>query len=130
MTNREGEVEPLEERLKVREVPGSRQCWFYLAATDSCRIYDNRPEQCRRQNCWGDPARPPAEAQLFNRQHLFAEVPEVWDLIREHQERCDYRQVARALTGLAADREKASGPCSRRCIFTIIYASCSSATGS
>jgi len=108
-TNREGQVEPLkEERLKVREVPGSRQCWFYLAATDSCRIYDNRPEQCRRQNCWGDPARPPAVAQLLNRKHLFAGVPEIWDLIKEHQERCDYGKVTRALAELAAGREEAS----------------------
>ncbi len=108
VTNREGEVEPLpEERLKVREIPGSRQCWFYLAATDSCRIYDDRPEQCRRQNCWGDPARPPALAQLLTRKQLFAGVPEVWDLISEHQERCDYGKVARALTDLAAGREEA-----------------------
>jgi Fe-S-cluster containining protein len=109
VTNREGEVEPLkEERLKVREVPGSRQCWFYLAATDSCRIYDDRPEQCRRQNCWGDPARPPAVAQLLNRQQLLAGVPEVWALITEHQERCDLGKVARALTELDAGREEAS----------------------
>jgi Fe-S-cluster containining protein len=108
-TNREGEVEPLaDERLKVRELPGSRQCWFFLAANNSCRIYEHRPEQCRRQNCWGEPPRPPAVAQLLNRQHLFAEVPEVWALITEHQERCDYGKVARALAELNAGREEAS----------------------
>ncbi len=111
VTNREGEVEPLpDERLKIREVPGSRQCWFYLAATDSCRISADRPEQCRRQNCWSDPARPPAAAQLLTRKHLFAGVPEIWDLIREHQERCDYAKVSRALADLGASREEAGEP--------------------
>lgn len=108
VTSREGEVITLpEERLKVREVPGSRQCWFYLAATHTCRIYDQRPEQCRRQHCWGDPPRPPAAAQLLSRRHLFAEVPEVWELIREHQERCNYAAVAQALANLGAGKEEA-----------------------
>jgi Fe-S-cluster containining protein len=109
VSNREGEVEPLvEERLKVREVPGSRQCWFYLAANDSCRIYEDRPEQCRRQKCWTESPRPPAAAQLLNRKHLFEGVPEVWELIRAHQERCDYGTVTRALEEISAGREEAS----------------------
>ena len=68
-TTREGQVTALpEERLKVREVPGSRQCWFYLAANHTCRIYEDRPEQCRRQNCWGEPPpRLPAEELLQRR---------------------------------------------------------------
>jgi hypothetical protein len=108
VTNREGEVESLaEERLKVRELPGSRQCWFFLAANNSCRIYEQRPEQCRRQNCWDEPPRPPAVAQLLTRRHLFEAIPEVWGLIREHQERCDYDKVARALADLSAGREEA-----------------------
>lgn len=108
VTTRDGQVEALpEERLKVREIPGSRQCWFFLAANNSCRIYENRPEQCRRQVCWTDPPRPPAVAQLLTRKHLFEAIPEVWDLISEHQERCDYAKVARALTELRAGLQAA-----------------------
>jgi Fe-S-cluster containining protein len=108
ITNREGKVEPLaEERLKIRELPGSRQCWFFMAANNSCRIYDHRPEQCRRQNCWSEPPRPPAVAQLLTRRQLFAGVPEIWDLISEHQERCDCVKVTQALRELTAGREEA-----------------------
>ena len=111
VTDRGGQAIALqEERLKVREVPGARQCWFYLAATRSCRIYENRPEQCRRQDCWGEPPRPPAAAQLLSRRDLLAAVPEVWDLIREHQERCDCAQVARAVAALGAGQEEAADP--------------------
>jgi Fe-S-cluster containining protein len=107
-TSREGQVTPLpEERLKVREVPGSRQCWFYLAATQTCRIYENRPEQCRRQNCWGEPPAPPAPEESLQRQHLFGGVPEVWDLLQEHQSRCDCTAVARLLTDLDRGEEAA-----------------------
>jgi Fe-S-cluster containining protein len=100
-TDREGKVVPLqEERLKVREVPGSRQCWFYLAATQACRIYENRPEQCRRQNCWGEPPAPAAPEELLQRRQLFAGVPEVWELIEAHQARCDCASVTRLLAEL------------------------------
>ncbi len=109
VTTRDGQVEALpEERLKVREIPGSRQCWFFLAANNSCRIYENRPEQCRRQVCWNEPPRPPAVAQLLTRKHLFEGIPEVWDLISEHMERCDYGKVIRALKELSAGQEAAS----------------------
>jgi Fe-S-cluster containining protein len=107
VTHRDGKVSTLkEERLKVREVPGSRQCYFYLAATCGCRIYEHRPEQCRRQNCWGEPAPPPAAQELLNRAHLLAKVPEVWDLIRAHEERCACGQVVQALEDLGAGREE------------------------
>lgn len=106
-TTREGEVTNLqEERLKVREVPGSRQCWFYVAATQTCRIYEDRPEQCRRQNCWGEPPDPPSAEELLQRRHLFAGVPEVWALIQEHQGRCDCSTVARLLANLGSDQEE------------------------
>jgi Fe-S-cluster containining protein len=107
-TNREGEVTALkEERLKVREVPGTRQCWFYLAANQTCRIYADRPEQCRRQNCWGEPPPPTAAEELLQRQHLFVTVPELWTLIQEHQSRCDCAEVVRRLADLGAGDEAA-----------------------
>ena len=46
-------------------------------------------------------------AQLLTRKHLFEAIPEVWELIREHQERCDYGKVARALAELSAGQEAA-----------------------
>ena len=107
-TNREGEVTALkEERLKVREVPGSRQCWFYLAANRTCRIYADRPEQCRRQQCWGEPPPPAGPEELLQRRHLFVAVPEVWDLIQEHQARCDCAEVARRLAQVGAGDDAA-----------------------
>jgi len=108
--SREGRPQILgEERLKIREIPGTRQCWFYVAATRSCRIYEQRPEQCRRQQCWQEP--PPPEAEEFlNRRHLLQAVPEVWELITAHAERCDRKRVREAVMGLLRGDETASEP--------------------
>jgi len=106
-TTPEENPQPLpEERLKIRAVPGSRQCTFYQAATQSCRIYENRPEQCRRQHCWGESPRPAPE-EILTREHLFAQVPEIRDLIRAHAERCDLRVLRESLEQVAAGREQA-----------------------
>jgi len=106
--SREGQASTLaEERLKIREVPGSRQCWFYLAATRSCRIYDDRPEQCRRQQCWGEEAMAPAPEELLAREALLAGVSEVWELVQAHQERCGLGRVLKALQGLETEPDPA-----------------------
>jgi Fe-S-cluster containining protein len=108
-TGRDGQVIALkEERLKVREVPGSSQCWFYIAATQTCRIYADRPEQCRRQNCWSEPPDPPSPDELLLRRHLFTSVPEVWDLIQEHKKRCDCAAISHLLADLESNQEEAS----------------------
>jgi Fe-S-cluster containining protein len=95
-----------EERLKVREVPGSRQCWFYQAAQQRCRIYEQRPKQCRRWQCWGEPGPEPEAGEFLNRAHLFGQLPEIWDLITAHQERCDRNRVREELLNLAQGREE------------------------
>jgi Fe-S-cluster containining protein len=96
-----------EERLKVREVPGSRQCWFYQAAQQRCRIYEQRPEQCRRKQCWDEPPPEPDSEEFLSRRHLFEGVPEVWELIAAHQERCDRVKVREALAQLARGQTEA-----------------------
>lgn len=109
VSSRDGQVITLpEERLKIREVPGSHQCWFYQAATNACRIYDDRPEQCRRQECWGEDASVPEAAELLNRKALLGKVPEVWELVTAHEERCRLDKVLQALKELESDEEAAS----------------------
>jgi Fe-S-cluster containining protein len=94
------------ERLKIREVPGSRQCSFYQAATQSCRIYDHRPEQCRRYNCWEEGPSPPAPGEFLTRAHLFAQAPEIRDLIAAHEERCNLLRLREILAELTAGGEE------------------------
>ena len=108
-TSREGTPVRLEgEHLKIREVPGSQQCTFYQAAARTCRIYDHRPERCRRYQCWGEPPAPPAPEEFLNREHLFTQVPELWELIQAHRERCDLTRLRQSLEEVADGSEAAS----------------------
>jgi Fe-S-cluster containining protein len=66
-------------------------CVFYDPRLKQCRIYDNRPAECQALNCrdtrkieriYG--------TQRLTRRHLLSKVEGLWDLVRDHQERCDY----------------------------------------
>ena len=54
------------------------------------------------------PQPPPTAEELLQRRHLFAAVPEMWDLIQVHQARCGCVEVARHLADLGAGNEAAS----------------------
>jgi Fe-S-cluster containining protein len=95
-----------EERLRVRQVLGSRQCWFYQVVQKRCRIYERRPEQCRRWQCWDEPPEPES-SEFLTREHLFGQIPKIWDLITAHQKRCDRTQVREVLARLAGGEEEA-----------------------
>ena len=41
-----------EERIKIREKSPGEGCSFYEEGSRSCRIYEDRPVQCRKQACW------------------------------------------------------------------------------
>jgi Fe-S-cluster containining protein len=41
-----------EEQVKLKEKPGSRECLFFNSAENRCRIYGDRPLQCRTMECW------------------------------------------------------------------------------
>jgi Fe-S-cluster containining protein len=106
--DREAQVVTLAgERLKVRETPGAHQCWFYQAATRKCRIYDQRPEQCRRQECWSEPAAPPAPEEFLTRRDLLAGAPEILEIITAHEQRCDLKKLIQALADVADGQEEA-----------------------
>ncbi|MBW1916877.1 MAG: YkgJ family cysteine cluster protein [Deltaproteobacteria bacterium] len=89
---RSGEVFALpEERLKIRHLPGTRQCQFYREEPNRCLIYDQRPQQCRDQACWLKEEEQPARSETpLSRQQLFGDLPELWELIEAHEQRCAY----------------------------------------
>ena len=51
---------------------------------------------------------PATAAELLQRRHLFADVPEMWELIQAHQARCDCAEVARHLADLGTGVDAAS----------------------
>jgi Fe-S-cluster containining protein len=83
------------------------QCAFYDPRLKQCRIYENRPSECQALNCrdtrkieriYG--------MQRLTRRHLLSKVVGLWDLVRDHQERCDYGFISE----LAAQIRQSSNP--------------------
>jgi Fe-S-cluster containining protein len=102
-SGRTGETGPsLEERIKIRETPGDGTCIFYDSPEKSCAIYDSRPVQCRRQECWNPESYVEAEEVPLEREDLLRVVGQLWDVILRHEERCSHDEFGRAVSLLAA----------------------------
>jgi Fe-S-cluster containining protein len=75
--------------------PGSDICRFYESATKGCGIYDNRPAECRALQCWDTRGiQALYNCRRLERRHLLVQATGIWELVQEHQQRCDYRYVA------------------------------------
>ncbi len=70
-------------------------CWFYDRPQKICAQYDRRPAECRALKCWdtGEIERL-YNCRRLTRRHILARVQGLWDLVTDHQERCDYGWVA------------------------------------
>lgn len=108
--NRTEKIEPVQtEMIKIREFPGTTTCIFYEQTEKSCSIYDYRPEQCRRQQCW-HPEGPEENSLLaLNRQDILERVSPLWDIIRRHEDRCSYGELGRSMAKLTATKGEAVG---------------------
>lgn len=90
------------EIIKVRSAGGQSACLYYDSAKKACRVYADRPLECRVLACWDTG---PAEAlykaaERLDRSAVFGRVEWITDLIRTHEKRCGYEQIA----GLAEKR--------------------------
>jgi hypothetical protein len=84
-----------EERIKIREKEGLRECVFFIEKTSegesACSIYRDRPIQCRAQACWDPiPAREAAQMPFLLREHIFAGVDLLLQIISRHESRCGF----------------------------------------
>ena len=68
------------ERIKLAEVKGGCAFW---SKEDGCAVYDARPEQCRRLECWS--SQPAPEGEFLDRAALFAGDKLRTEYITAHQ---------------------------------------------
>lgn len=96
-------VELESEMIKVRGAPDSGACIFYQGFDKSCAIYEDRPIQCRIQQCWAQTGRP-VEQPLLTRKDIFQGIDPVWKIMCAHEERCSHDDWKRAVSRLEATR--------------------------
>jgi Fe-S-cluster containining protein len=78
-----------------------RGCCFYEAGKSACAIYTCRPIECRSLQCW-DPGKVMHiySRDRLTRRHLLSKIIGLWDMVQEHQHRCDYGRLASLATAL------------------------------
>lgn len=93
-----------QECIKIQEVPGERSCIFYQKWNRECSIYDERPEQCRFQECWDPKSDATVKGPPLTRRLLFEAAGDVWKIIQSHEEMCSHEVFSREISRLAATK--------------------------
>ena len=90
--------------IKIKGHGGAWTCRFLVEPANACRIYDDRPVECRRLEC-RDTARLEQTYRLgrLTRRDLLVDIEGLWELVEDHGRRCDY-DILRGLM------ERNSGP--------------------
>jgi Fe-S-cluster containining protein len=87
------------EIIKIKSIPDSNACLYYDKANQSCRIYENRPIECRALECRNTDAiiQMYAERRL-GRKRLLTSIPWVLEMIQTHEDRCSFAEIHRLVS--------------------------------
>jgi Fe-S-cluster containining protein len=80
--------------IKIKGKGESWTCILFDDQQNECTIYEDRPIECRALKCWDTKALEELyDRKRLKREDLFADIQGLWDLIKDHQERCNYEII-------------------------------------
>ena len=92
--------------IKIKGKADSWTCVFFDEPNRQCSIYDDRPRECRALKCWDTRELENMYAgRRLTRHELISEVEGLWELIQDHQTRCDYARIQDLIQELDSSRE-------------------------
>lgn len=92
--------------IKIKGKADSWTCVFFDEPNKRCSIYDDRPRECRALKCWDTRELEKMYAgHRLTRRELISEVEGLWELIQDHQKRCDYAGIQDLIQELDSSRE-------------------------
>lgn len=92
--------------IKIKGKADSWTCVFFDERGRQCTIYGHRPRQCRALKCWDTRELENIYAgRRLTREDLISEVAGLWNLIQDHQQRCDYAEIQNLIKDLAGSSE-------------------------
>lgn len=98
------------EVIKIKSKAGLSICTFLDGPEHRCRIYADRPLECRLLKCWDTAAIESIyERDRLSRRDLLAGVSGLWDLIVEHERRCSYDGLEKRVARLRQSPQKEWG---------------------
>jgi Fe-S-cluster containining protein len=91
--------------IKIKGKKESWTCLFFDEIKKRCTIYDDRPRECRVLKCWDTRQLEKIYANTrLTRADLVSEIKGLWDLIQDHQVRCDYSKIQPLIKDLAGSK--------------------------
>jgi Fe-S-cluster containining protein len=88
--------------IKIKGKEDTWTCIFFDEQNKQCSIYNDRPQECRALKCWDTRELEKMYARRrLTREDLIAGIEGLWDLIKDHQERCDYQKIKKLINDLA-----------------------------
>lgn len=80
--------------IKIKGVKDSWTCIFFNKKENACKIYKNRPLECRALKCWDTREIENIYSKnRLTRKELLSKIKGLWDLVKDHQERCSYYKL-------------------------------------
>ncbi len=80
--------------IKIKGKEDTWVCIFFDEINKGCIIYNDRPRECRALKCWDTRELEQIYATTrLTRKDLVSGVNGLWDLIEDHQARCDYKKI-------------------------------------
>jgi Fe-S-cluster containining protein len=84
--------------IKIKNRPPSSACIYFDENRCNCRIYKNRPIECRSLECWDTQEFEKRYAvDRLTRKDLLLETKDLWQLVSDHEKRCGYEEINRIL---------------------------------
>ena len=98
-----------QEMIKIKGRGEAWTCMFYDDEQKECRIYDQRPIECRALKCWDLRKLNEAMAKpRLQRKHLINPDDGILKIIGAHEQRCSYEILEASVQGLRGpDADKA-----------------------
>jgi Fe-S-cluster containining protein len=93
--------------IKIKGRDAGWSCVFFDEAEKSCTIYSNRPLECRALKCWDTRELEKIYAgRRLTRKDLISGVEGLWELIKDHEARCDYAEIRNLIKVLQSGNSK------------------------
>jgi len=95
------------ELIKLKGISNTWTCTFFNEGDFSCRIYTERPLECRLLKCWDTTdVEEMAARDCLTRRHLLEGVAGLWEMVAEHEARCGCEKLAEMMAYLKKERQK------------------------
>ncbi len=80
--------------IKIKSQKKSTACIFFDGTENRCRIYQNRPLECRVLKCWDIRGiKEIYSKDRLSRKDLLSGVEGLWDLVETHHRFCSYDKI-------------------------------------